>query len=187
MSNILKFKKADDIESVMAECEKYREQLIQYCLRYFGCEREYAEDCVQDAYVALYENLRKGIDIRNYKSWLYSVTLNYKNKVLKEKIKCNEYEFADNEEKENILANALTYEPDYENSIITDETIKECAVKIISELTSDERKLYELRYYKGKQFKEIADVLGISYTAVRKRHEKLRGKIIEKIIRYEDL
>lgn len=81
----------------------------------------------------------------------------------------------------------MTYEPDYENSIITDETIEECAVKIISELTPDERKLYELRYYKGKQFKEIADILGISYTAVRKRHEKLRGKIIEKINRYEDL
>lgn len=86
MSNILKFKKADDIESVMAECEKYREQLTQYCLRYFGYEREYAEDCVQDAYVALYENLRKGIIIKNYKSWLYSVTLNYKNKTLKEKL-----------------------------------------------------------------------------------------------------
>ena len=39
--------------------EQYRKPLILYCSQYFDCEHEIAEDCVQDAYVALLENLKK--------------------------------------------------------------------------------------------------------------------------------
>jgi len=49
-------------------CEQYRAQLTDYCMQYFECEREYAEDCVQDAYLALLENLNNGIVIKNYKA-----------------------------------------------------------------------------------------------------------------------
>ena len=176
----------ENIDAIMADCEQYRKQLINYCLQYFECEYEHAEDCVQDAFVALYENLKKGIEIHNYKSWLYSVTLNYKNKAIKDKIKRNEYEFTDNEEKDTTINNAISYNPDYVDSMVSDETIEERAIHIISKLKPDEKKLFKLYYWEHEKLKEIAEVLGITYDTVRKRHEKLKKKIIKMIKEYED-
>lgn len=176
----------ESIYAIMADCEQYRNQLIKYCLQYFECEYEHAEDCVQDAFVALYENLKKGIEIHNYKSWLYSVTLNYKNKAIKDKIKRNEYEFTDNEEKDTTINNAISYNPDYVDSMVSDETIEERAIHIISKLKPDEKKLFKLYYWEHKKLKEIAELLGITYDTVRKRHEKLKKKIIKMIKEYED-
>ena len=87
------------IDKIMEDCEQYRKDLIRYCYQFFEYEYEYAEDCVQEAYVALLESLNNGVEIKNYKSWLYAVVLNYKNKVMKDKIKRNEFIFTDNEEK----------------------------------------------------------------------------------------
>ena len=176
----------ENIDVIMADCEQYRNQLIKYCLQYFECEYEHAEDCVQYAFVALYENLKKGIEIHNYKSWLYSVTLNYKNKAIKDKIKRNEYEFTDNEEKDTTINNAISYNPDYVDSMVSDETIEERAIHIISKLKPDEKKLFKLYYWEHKKLKEIAELLGITYDTVRKRHEKLKKKIIKMIKEYED-
>lgn len=176
----------ESIDAIMGDCEQYRNQLIKYCLQYFECEYEYAEDCVQDAFVALYESLKKGIEIHNYKSWLYSVTLNYKNKVIKYKITHNEYEFTDNEEKYTTINNAISYNPDYVYSMVSDETIEERAIHIISKLKPDEKKLFKLYYWEHKKLKEIAKLLGITYGTVRKRHEKLKKKIIKMIKEYED-
>ncbi len=174
------------IALILESCEQYREQLIQYCQKYFGCEYEYAEDCVQDAYVALVENLGRGIVIRNYKAWLYAVVLNYKNKAVKDIIKRNEFEFKSNKEKDDVIMNSATYEPDYLDEIISDESIEEQAVRIISALDSNEKELYISYYIKCKKLKEIADEMGIAYPAVRKRHTALKKKIHKLIKEYEN-
>ncbi len=178
--------KNKSVEDIMTECEEYRETLVNHCLKYFECEYEYAEDCVQDAFVALYENLINGVEIKNYKSWLYSVTLNYKNKVVKDKIKRNEYEFQETEEKENTINSSVIYEPDYVNEMVTDKMIEERALHIISSLTKEEKELYISYYWKHKKLKEIATELNVSYATVRKRHEKLKKKLNQKIKEYEN-
>ena len=48
----------------MEDCEQYRKDLIRYCHQFFEYEYEYAEDCVQEAYVALLESLNNGIEIK---------------------------------------------------------------------------------------------------------------------------
>lgn len=174
----------EEIDAILESCEIYRNQLIQYCLQYFECEYEYAEDCVQDAYVALFENLNNGIEIKNYKAWLYTVVLNYKNKTIKDKLKRNEYDFKSNAEKDAALNNT-SYEPDYLDDIITDEMIEEQALKIISSLNPDERKLYVSYYLKHKKLKDIANDLGVSPPTMRKRHTALKRKIKQKIKDFE--
>lgn len=174
----------EKIDAILESCEIYRNQLIQYCLQYFECEYEYAEDCVQDAYVALFENLNNGIEIKNYKAWLYTVVLNYKNKTIKDKLKRNEYDFKSNAEKDAALNNT-SYEPDYLDDIITDEMIEEQALKIISSLNPDERKLYVSYYLKHKKLKDIANDLGVSPPTMRKRHTALKRKIKQKVKDFE--
>ncbi len=179
-------KSNEELDAIFENCEQYRNQLIQYCLQYFGYEYEYAEDCVQDAYVALVENLNRGIEIHSYKAWLYAVVLNTKNKVIKDKIKRNEYEFKSNKEKDDAISSSAIYEPDYLDEIISDELIEQQAFRIISKLDDDEKKLYISYYMKEKRLKEIADELGISHPAVRKRHTALKKKIHRLIKEYEN-
>ncbi len=174
------------VEEIMNYCEQYRKQLIQYCSQYFDYEYEYAEDCVQDAYVALLENLNNGIEIKNYKSWLYAVVLNYKNKTIKDKIKRNEFDFADNEEKDEAIKNSKSYNPDYTDQMTTDKMIEEQALHIISQLNPDEKELYISYYWKHKKLKDIATELNVTYDTIRKRHEKLKKKLNEKIKQFED-
>lgn len=173
------------IDKIMEECEQYRKDLIRYCYQFFEYEYEYAEDCVQEAYIALYENLSKGIAISNYKSWLYKVVLNYKNKAVRDKIKRNEFDFLDNEEKDQVLTNALSYEPDFVENMVSDETIEERMMMILSSLNKDEQYLYFAHYYDKKNFKIIAQEMGISHTAARQRHVEVIKKIKKMIKEYE--
>lgn len=174
-----------DIDIIINECESYRKDLIWYCYQYFEFKTEDAEDCVQEAYLALYENLQHGVEIKNYKAWLYKVVLNYKNKVIKDKIIRNEYNFSDNEEKDQIINNTLSYEPDYIEDLITDETIEERMMKILSSLNKKEQYLYFAHYHDKKNLKVIAQEMGISHTAARQRHLELKKKIIKMIKEYE--
>lgn len=172
-------------DEIVKECEQYRKDLVRYCSQFFKCEHQYAEDCVQEAYIALYDNLSQGIEISNYKSWLYKVVLNYKNKAIKDKIKRNELDFSDNEEKDQVLNNTLSYEPDYVENMITDETIEERMMIILSALNKDEQYLYFAHYHDKKNLKIIAQEMGISHTAARQRHVELTKKIKKMIKEYE--
>lgn len=178
--------KSITIDKIMEDCEVYRERLIQYCAQYFNYEYDYAEDCVQDAYVALLENLNNGIEIKDYKSWLYSVVLNNKNKTIKNIIKRNEFDFIDNDEKDEVIENLKSYNPDYIDEMTTDKMIEERALHIISQLSSDEKELYISYYWKHKKLKDIAVDLNVTYDTIRKRHEKLKKKLNKKIKDFED-
>lgn len=173
------------IEETMNYCERYRRQLIFYCLQYFDCEYQIAEDCVQDAFVALFENLKNGKEISNYKAWLYSVVLNYKNQVIKDKSKRNELNFPDNQSKEDVLENGSFYNPDYVNRMVTYKMIEDQALRIVSQLNPKDKELYILYYRKHKKLKDIAIELNVNYSTIRKRHELLKKKVHKKIIESE--
>lgn len=176
-----------EIKNIMNSCEKYREKLITYCKLHFDFDYEQAEDCVQSAFVALYESLINGNEIQNYRAWLYKVTLNINNKVIKGKLQRNEYEFQTNEEKDYIINNCCSYNPDYIDSMVTDELIERRALEIIASLNDKDRKLYIAHYCEKKTFVEIGKELCVNDATIRKRHEKLRKKIINKIKEYEKL
>ena len=175
------------IEEIMIYCEQYRDQLIRYCSNYFDYEYEYAKDCVQDAYVALFESLNKGIVIRDYKSWLYTVVFNYQTKVYKNKINRKEIDFMDNERKDAVIEKSSTYNPDYIDQMITDKMIEERAFQIISHLNSNEKELYISYYLEKKKLKDIAVDLNVKYNTLLKRHKKLKIKLHEKIKEFDDL
>jgi len=175
----------NNINKTMEDCEIYREKLIQHCQLHFQLSYEDACDCVQDTYIALYENLLRGIEISNYRAWLYQVTMNYNNKIIRDKLKRNEYDFLNNEDKDAVLENNLYYNPDYVDNMIKDETIEKRALKIVSSLNKDERNLYIARYWKQQSFVEISKSLGLDSSTVGKRHAKLKKKILKLIKDYE--
>lgn len=175
----------NNINKIMEDCEIYREKLIQHCQLHFQLGYEDACDCVQDTYVALYENLLRGIKISNYRAWLYQVTMNYNNKIIRDKLKRNEYDFLNNEDKDKAIENNLYYNPDYVDNMVTDEAIEKRAVKIVSSLNKDEQNLYIAHYWKQQSFVEISKSLGLDSSTVGKRHAKLKKKILKMIKNYE--
>lgn len=175
------------VDLIMEESAIYRERLIKHCQLHFNCDEDMAEDCVQETYLALYGYLARGVEIGNIRAWLYQVAINYGKKAIRDKIRRNEYDFTDNEEKDSIMENALSYEPDYVENMISDETIEERALKIISSLDESDKALFISRYREKKSFVEIASDQDISPELARKRHEKLKKNILQKIKAYEDL
>ncbi len=173
-----------DIEKIISECERYRQQLICYCLHY-DCTVDEAEDCVSQAFEAMLESLTKNIEIKSPRAWLYKVTLVQVRKLEKQKAKEKIFEFTDSDEKQQVI-DSIAESVDFCNELVTESAINQCAVKIISRLDSNERRLYLLYYRKGKPYKEIAKVLDITEVSVRKRSERLKKKLHRLIKEYGD-
>ncbi len=162
----------ETITEIMNSCEQYRPKLIRYCSQFFQYEPEQAEDCVQEAYVALLEALQKGQKIRNCEGWLFKVVMNHKNKAVKEKIKQKSCDVSDA---------PLTYNPDYLDVMVGDAAIEQKALEILKCLSPQERDLYYDYYVEQKSLKAIAKKWGISYTAARQRSSTLRKKLLKMI------
>ena len=176
----------ESIENIISECEQYREKLIKHCKLHFNLDYEDASDCVQETYLALFENLNNGVEIHNYRAWLYQVTMNNYKKIIKDKLKRNEYSFTSNEIKDSVIENTAIYNPDYIDEMISDEAIEQTALKILSKLNNEEKQLYIERYWKNKTFVEISKELNLDPSSVGKRHARLKKKIIKMIKKYED-
>lgn len=181
VSNQVETKNKKQIDRIMNNCEIYREKLIKHCQLNFNFDYDAACDCVQSTYLALYENLLNGVEINNYRAWLYKVTMNYRNKALREKIRKNEYDFLSNEEKDLALENSFVYNPDYVENIVSDLEIEKRYIKIISSLSEDEKNLYIEHYLQKKTFAEIGSALGIKAGTIERRHAKLKKKILKMI------
>lgn len=164
-----------DFESL----ESYRKKLVDYCVWYLDLDEEAAKDCVQDAYVTLFVQLSKGIEIKNSVAWLYKAVLNNKNHVIRDRKKRNEFAFLTNEEKDYAMENAEFYEPYTET--VTEEQIEEQPMLILSSLSEDERALYYAKYIENKKITEIAKAWKMNSSTLNKRHLKLKSKIIKMV------
>lgn len=170
-----------EINEVVNRCEEYRGRLVNYCLRTFSFDYATAQDIVQNAYVALYENLLKGVEIENYRAWMYRVTFYFANKVAKDVKRRNECELTDDIEiGDDTSSLSLEDKINYKEKT-SDINTKEAAVRIISSLKKDERELYIMYYCENKKLKDIAEQLNVSDVTVRKRNSRLKHKLKDMI------
>lgn len=138
-----------------------------YCLTLCGREA-LAQDIVADAFVKAYITLPNHIP--SFRWWLLRVCRNL---------------WLDYLRKENHLAGSeplefITDGHTPENRYIQQETYR-FLWQCIEELPQQERELLTLHYFSGLQLKEIASLTGISYTATRKRMERLKEKLRQRM------
>ena len=134
-----------------------------YCLTLCGSE-PLAQDIVADAFVKAYLSLPN--DVPSFRWWLLRVCRNLWLDLLR-----REKHVAGSEPLD-YLADGQTPE----NRYIQQETYR-FLWQCIEELPQQERELLTLHYFSGLQLKEIASLTGISYTAIRKRMERLKEKL----------
>ena len=150
----------DILESLYRE--HYAAALL-YCIA-LCADEQLAQDLTADAFVKAYLSLPDRIP--TFRWWLLRVCRNL---------------WLDHLRKEKHLAGSepLDYLADGqtpENRYIQQETYL-FLWKSIGELPTTDRELLTLHYFSGLPLKEIANLTGISYAAVRKRIERLKDKL----------
>ena len=128
----------------------YAPTLFGICLRY-AKNREDAEEILQEGFIKIFENVDKFRNEGSFEGWLKKITVN----CALQKNRAN---------------NNLTIVTQFENNnlniadreIITSNLEAKELLKIIQNLSSNYRLVFNLYVFEGMKHKEIADLLGIS-------------------------
>ena len=170
----------EQIYNIIRKCNMHRQKVLGVCMRYFGFSIDDAEDCVQEAYFALYNDLLQGKKIQNPTAWLYKVAINQGKKLVCAQQQKREYTFTSTEEMERVIGN-IPCNPDLLDLMVTDDEIEQNAVAILSALTDKERTLYILHYKRHIKLKDIAKRQKLPEATVRKQHQRLKKKLLKMI------
>ena len=170
----------EQIYNIIRQCNMHRQKVLGVCMRYFGFSIDDAEDCVQEAYFALYNDLLQGKKIQNPTAWLYKGAINQGKKLVCAQQQKREYTFTSTEEMERVIGN-IPCNPDLLDLMVTDDEIEQNAVAILSALTDKERTLYILHYKRHIKLKDIAKRQKLPEATVRKQHQRLKKKLLKMI------
>lgn len=169
------------IVKVLEECEPYREPMIKRCIMQYAVGYENANDCVQQALISLYESMLNGKVIDKPLAWLYKVSLNNASKVIRDAARERKAVLELSSSAFNIVGNSPVYNPDFLDEMVSDNQIEEESVRIISSLNDNDKNLYYSHYCCNMKIKDISEKSGVSNSAMKKRHERLKKKIGEAV------
>ncbi len=147
---------ADEYKELL---EKYYSLIYKYC-RIKTKNEQSAYDCVQEVFLILYEKMDRVEMTENTAIWLYRTADKVISRYFRKHGKAISLESLEAEFEDKSVAISGNYE-------ILDRLI-----------TKDELSLLESYYLNGETIKEISVRLSISESAVYKRIERLKAKII---------
>lgn len=114
---------------------------------------DYAEDCVQEAYIELMQALRAGRCIHNYEAWLFKVAILKGQVMIREEKMRREMQFENSSDKVIAMEQAGIYQqtfPSETDPDPTDEEIRRRAVTVLSKLNDTDRRIYYEHYVRRK-------------------------------------
>ncbi|MFZ5965974.1 MAG: RNA polymerase sigma factor [Bacillota bacterium] len=146
--------------------------VYNFALR-LSCDPHIAEDLTQETFMNAWRSREQLISQDAVKSWLRKICLNMflmKNRKEKGKIELSYDELTDLE-MDGKAFQAVSVEPSPEDEVIVDETIKElqngCFLAMARKLTLNQRIVFSLIDMFGLSMDEVADILGLSKSAVK--------------------
>ncbi len=136
-------------------------KLLVYASRHLGPDYAFlAEDCVQDAVYKAYEQRETFKSILTFKAFLYS---------------CIHHAAIDIQRKNQARSNYLSQQEDrteFLNSVIEQETLN-LLYDAIERLPEKYRRIFELHFEQGLKNAEIAALLGVTESAVKKQKAQM--------------
>jgi RNA polymerase sigma-70 factor (ECF subfamily) len=147
--------------------EEYQYPLIRYLSRLTG-DDDLAQDLAQDTFLQAYKNILKTDTELNLKAWLYRIATN------------NALQYHRRKKIISLIPFEIMRkpEPHHFGSHTQDLTEKIAVSDVLIQIPYEKRICLVLHYVEGFRYREIAETLGISEEAVRKRVS--RGKQIFK-------
>ena len=140
--------------------EQWRDPVHRYMVAVFGHPAE-AEEITQEAFLQLYRSLRAGQQISNARAWVFRAAHN----LGVNRIKSQQFvELLDEDSWEELRRSLQDTGPNPEQKLLQQEKFS-CLRASIARLTPPERQCLHFRT-KGLRYREIAEVLDLSTTAV---------------------
>ncbi|ETX01766.1 MAG: hypothetical protein ETSY1_06120 [Candidatus Entotheonella factor] len=144
--------------------QDYQDRIYRYCVDRLG--EAQGEEIAQDVFLTAWENLAKFRQESMVSTWLTGIAKN----------KCIQA-FRNRGRRQTIVATFvedIRYQSHAEGSVspevtVLDEARRDELAQGMLKMREDERLLLNLRYHKGLPVAEVAELLGISEAAVRKR------------------
>ncbi|MDR2142932.1 MAG: sigma-70 family RNA polymerase sigma factor [Treponema sp.] len=154
---------------------RYYEKILKFCRYVLGGGA--AEDCTQDIFLILYENMGKLKDYDKIGGWLYktagNVSKQYAASMRKERA-AFAFSAFDEASVDTVAAGSTQTE---EERIAEETAVDRAAAEIEKRLGPRDEQILELAFRQKKPLKEVAARLNISLSAVKSRTSRLRQKI----------
>ncbi|MGQ4659821.1 sigma-70 family RNA polymerase sigma factor [Lysobacter sp. F6437] len=136
-----------------------------------------SEDIAQEAFLSAWQNLRRLQNPASFLPWLRQITRNLARDHLRERQRLpREARDADA-----LIAAAADPQPQPFERLIEQERT-DVVVELISALPSDSREVLLLYYREGQRSQQVADLLGLSDAAVRKRLSRARATVRDELL-----
>jgi RNA polymerase sigma-70 factor (ECF subfamily) len=146
-------------------------RIYNFAFKFFQ-DHDLAMEVAQKTFISMCKNLEGLQDTGRFKSWLYTIAVNYCREELRKK-KSNRsvpFEFVVNPEAEN--------SPQWEGSAMRHENperqfqqaeLSEILQQALMTLSEEQREVVIMKEFEGLKFREIAEVLNISENTVKSR------------------
>jgi len=150
--------------------DKYSRLLLGVCLRYASDKAE-AEDILQDSFLKIFYNIQDYSGSGSFIGWLRKVTVNtaithyHKNLKYRYSVEIEEYQ--------SIETGVISFEEDFYTS---DELYR-----VLNELPTGYRMVFNLYAVEGYKHKEIAEMLGIDTNTSKSQYSRAKAVIRDKL------
>jgi len=161
----------DDDKNFISEIfEKYHKRMLYTASQILGIDR--GEEAVHDVFVKILDRIEKNPDFLRDKVGQYFVIMVKNHSItLLNRDKAEIFSF-DEEISDTIMHSNLDRNP--EDSLLKKEIVERLAI-YITQMSPETRQVLEYRFIEGYRNTEIAEILGISQSAVSSRLD--RGKV----------
>jgi RNA polymerase sigma-70 factor (ECF subfamily) len=163
---------------------RYYERILKFCAYTLGGNRSAAEDCTQDIFLILYENMGRLGDYDKIGGWLYktagNISKQYAASLRKERAKfaapSPAFETGGGETPLDNIAAEYCIKTE-EERIAEEDAITHAAAEIRKSLKPRDEQMLELAFRQKRPLKEVAARLNISLSAAKSRVSRLRQKV----------
>lgn len=141
---------------------RFQRQIFLYCY-YLLRSHEEAEDATQDIFIKGLENIKKFSYNVSFSAWLYKIARNHCTDLLK--------------------VRGRNYKSLMQYKINMKEQEKECSYTdmihdLLDNLNMQEKQIFLLRSLEEYSYEEIASIMELKPTTIRKKYERMRKKLI---------
>lgn len=147
----------------------YGPAIHRFVLRYVH-SAPFAEDITQEVFMKVWQNRERLIDVKSFKSYLYTTARNHTINSLKAAFRSKTGTF-------DVLTSFFNQRNDTEEELLQKE-YRQFLKKILDRLPSRTREVFMLCREEGKSYKEAAATLGVSKNAI-KNHMVLSMKALK--------
>lgn len=163
------FRDGDDLAFVTLY-NRYKRSIYIFCWKML-LDAEAAKDCVQEIFLRVYERRGQLRQPRRFSSWLYSIARNQCLSVYRSS-KHN----ADEEIDFDLISSPSGETPD---RLVERQESADLVNKFLAQLKLEYREVLLLREFQNLSYREIAEVLGDTESAVKSRIFKARQRLFE--------